>query len=191
MSQTQQTPVRPLARRGVTLSGPSGEVTLDATLSQSTSDTWDLAEHPIEANSPSGDHIIPKPLTLSLSGTFTATPLADEPAPERERRLYQDLLAMAAARELIEVRTRLRTFEAMAIERVELPREAGSGQALQVQVELRQVQVTQSQLVELPPRVRRRAPQPPEGKGDQPAKEPEGATKKAAQEESVLYGLTN
>lgn len=148
--------IRPRRLRGASLSQEElGSLTFDAVLRETSTDSGELTEYPVESGADRADHYRVRPRGLSLTGVLTGTPLADEPFGGRELRLHEALVALQRAGEPLTVATSVRTYTSMVITDIRTPRQ-GTSQALAVEVELRELLTATTQTITLPPELQRR-----------------------------------
>ncbi len=150
----QVTIIRARALSGARLEGDS-QFTFDAVLRESSSDTGELTEYPVEDGADRADHFRLKPVEVSLTAMLTNTPLHESATQGRERRLHESLLALFRTGEPMTLVTAVRTYHNMVILGVSTPRQ-GPQQALVVEIELRQLLTSITETVQLPRRGGRR-----------------------------------
>lgn len=141
-----------------------GLVEFDATLSETHRKTNEVTAHPVEAGVDVVDHIRPLPEEVEINGVVSDTPLVflaslRAPSPikgaltrpsDRADTAYAELEAIMANAELVEVITRLREYEDMAITDMTIERDASTGNVLNASLSLRQVMTVETQTVAAP-----------------------------------------
>lgn len=130
----------------------------DLAVSAETSYESELTEHPIEAGSTVGDHIIDKPATLTLECVVSDTPtgeIANHPtrqaagadAPLVSEAAWQKLLEIRAAKRAVVIETGRRTYESMVIIALSDRDDADSAGGLQFTVTFERLEVVQNKRV--------------------------------------------
>jgi len=131
-----------------------GFVELDCSLSENHVFSAEVTEHPVEIGGDISDNVKQNPDEVTITGIVTNYPaqwLASlSTIPGRAETALEQLRSMKALGKLVDVVTGLREYSSMIISRVEAPRSAGVGDAVQVTVTLRNVQVVQSKTVAAP-----------------------------------------
>ena len=147
-----------------------GSIELDVSIAESHASANEVTDHPVEEGTNVVDHIRPKPDILKIEGLVSNTPL---PAAEATAALqssrgysfqsrtqvdlaragtaYEDLLSLSANGTLVTVVTGLRTYESMAIESLDVPRDAKTGQTLRFSCVLKHVRLAVVQTVKVIP----------------------------------------
>ena len=137
-----------------------GAVVLDVSLAEAHSMTNEVTDHPVESGVNIVDHVRPRPDVLKLEGLVSNHPFPTSADPlvirqeqgqqfisrsatdlTRARTAFEDLRALREAGTLLTVVTGLRTYESMAIESLEVPRDARTGQTLRFTCTLKQVRL--------------------------------------------------
>lgn len=121
--------------------GTPGAVTLYVDAATSETHTYDaeVTDHNVETGSDVTDNVRVKPLTISITGVVTDSPLAgilrvrgggddDDDSPSETARQF--LLNVLNAREPVTVATSLDIFENMVMSSLAFPRDSKSGNAL-------------------------------------------------------------
>lgn len=141
-----------------------GNVILDATLSETHTNTNQVTDHPVEDGSIISDHINRQPDTLDLVGTVSDFPVywlggTMAPSPidgdatrpkDRVALAYGELRRIMIEGELITVVTTLREYENMAIISLTVSRDAGTGKSLPVTISLREIILVETKEVAIP-----------------------------------------
>ncbi len=135
-----------------------GSIILDATVSATYSAKVDITEHPVEKGAGKSDHLRPKPETLTIEGIISNTPIA---AAERKKlgdsmprggvgraeQAFEALRRLKNGGETVTVVCTLGTFEEMAIESLDVPKNASTGDALEFTCTFKQVETTELKTV--------------------------------------------
>jgi len=141
-----------------------GVVQLDASISENHEDEADITNHPIEDGGEITDHIRKLPITFSLNGRVTNTPLvylasqfAKSPvttdnvkADDRVAAAYDKLQEIQKTGELVTVVTSLRTYESMAIKNISVVRNAETGNVLDCTLVMQEVLIVKTLVTALP-----------------------------------------
>lgn len=137
---------------GVTIYSDVGILTFDATLSENHVHSVELTKHPVEEGADISDHARQRPAELTLLNVFTLTPTEEGFAErDRDRRLYEDLLRIARARQLVSVVTHLGQLDNMMIVEVATPVGPDDGNAIIPSVRLEEVFIVRGEKVGIPP----------------------------------------
>jgi len=161
-----------------------------------------VTDYPIEDGSVISDHIIEKPLMITIDGIVSDTPLAviaalrsDNSKPSADA--FAELMDMRDAREPVTVETSMGTFTQMALQDVSFPRAAGDGDTLRFRASFKQIGLVTNERTTLRVSVPRAAKK--SNRGNKPAKvmtaeeyrELFSNAISGKQEESYLYRLWN
>jgi hypothetical protein len=114
---------------------------IDASLSESHDLDSDVTEYPVETGSSITDNTRPKPITVTIEGIVSDTPLGpvadlrhNESGPDGSFTPSTEALAVLegirSAREPVSITTTLRTFDNMVMTSLSIPRDAATGAAL-------------------------------------------------------------
>lgn len=171
-----------------------GILTLDAALSVAHQKTADVTEFEVEKGSKITDHIRAKPVTVTISGIVTNTPIGTAQNervvqltgfefrssipganavenPGYVQSAYLELKRIFEARELVKIVTELEAYENMVMRSLDVPRDARTGDALRFTAQFQQVRLvsnlTTTETVPKEPRGNKKKP-----KGDKPAETP-------------------
>jgi hypothetical protein len=181
-----------------------GAITLDVLLTENPTHSAEVTDHQVEEGANVSDHVRQKPDTLQLEGILSNTPVtgsqmtrviesgglvfdsnifADEESPRGSagyaEAAYKALLELKEAGTVITVTTSRKTYENMVIEQIQAPRDARTGDAIRILVNLKQVRIVSNRLTTVDTRDPRA-----KGKksvGRQGAKESSTATKERRQ----------
>ena len=174
-------PIRPFETRGSSIFADDGtELFFDCTLSEDTADTVRITSHPVEQGAEITDHVQQQPVTLTLEGMKTATPIFDAPEADRDIAFWEELRRLQGQRQPLTVSTPRRVYFDMLIESIRVPQTPEAGQAIRLTVDFKQLRIAQQQLTEVPPlrrSSRNRLSSGPNGdKGRQNTRDTEGAS---------------
>jgi len=133
-------------------------VTVDATLNERHLHEASVTDHPIEDGSNVADHVIQRPDRLTIGGILTDTPvdytdLATAVFAGGASRSLGAYAALRRAKEAglqVSVVTALRSYDKMVIERLSVPKAAGGEGGIRFSVELKTVNVVESEVVSIP-----------------------------------------
>lgn len=162
---------------------------LDATISEQITHNGTVTEHPIEDGSLVADHIQLDPVTLSVTGFVSNTPVSlglgaiPRSDPTRARTAYEALLEVFRKKELVQIQDGLDVYEDMAMTSLSVPRDRASANALQFTAAFRKLTKVGTQTVEIASDDQEIAA-PSEDIGKQT---PTEATEEVEQESSLLY----
>jgi hypothetical protein len=103
----------------------------------------EVTEHPVEVGADVTDHVRARPITVTLEGIVSDTPIGDMAQRRQEFTLVDGeafaipseealafLLAIRDAREPVPIQTSLRSYESMMLQSLQIPRSADNGEAL-------------------------------------------------------------
>lgn len=115
----------------------------DASERQSHTFEFVPTEHPVESGSIITDHVRRLPELLSFQGWITDTPYWPFVPIQASRALkeFDKLLAFGQERLPVFVATSLRVYESMLIRRIMVDRDASTGGAIPVQVDLQEIRI--------------------------------------------------
>lgn len=145
-------------------------VTLDASIRETHSTRVKITDHPVEQGVDISDHLRQEPDRVTIEGVVTNTPLGNtQPAfvsvagnqntppfsflrtsiyvMNLAENAYYALLDLAGADNLITVVTALRVYENMAMESLDVPRDAKIGQSVKFTATFKEVQIVLNQTV--------------------------------------------
>lgn len=165
-------------------------LTLDASVSQSHSRTANVTSHPVEEGADVVDHVRSEPVTLSITGILSATPLGAETDPwsGRETDGWAVLEDVIQARQPVTIITSLRSYDNMVLTSLSTVRERGV-RAIHPQIEAREIRIVQAATTALPPeQVKRTAQKATAPKPKEVGRQPTDAPT-AVQESSALAKL--
>lgn len=119
---------------------------IDCSLSESHSFDSDVTEFPVESGSSISDNIRPLPITVDIEGFVSNTPIGlmrDERVITSQKPVetcYELLQAIRDEREPVTIQTSLRTYENMALTRLNIPRGPGGADGLRFTASFKQIQ---------------------------------------------------
>lgn len=129
--------------------------TMDLTNSESFDQKIDVSTQPTSSRFSITDHSTIQPLTLTLDGMISETPLSELVdrffARNRRETQVDRLLKLARDGYLFQVQTGLTIYENMAITSASISRDNSTGQAINISISLQQVKLVQALSVEIPP----------------------------------------
>jgi hypothetical protein len=121
------------------------------TIEESSNDSLEITQHPVQQGATITDHAFVKPSTLSLKIGWT-----DDDAPLAET--YQNLLTLQALREPFDVVTGKRAYTNMLMEFLDVTTDKETENILAVSMGLREVILTAVEVVAVPVRVKQANP---------------------------------
>jgi hypothetical protein len=137
-----------------TTGGLSGELVLDAAISQSHVLSVEVTKFPIEDGATISDHAIALPDTYQLEGLISNAPLLrpeDMPAAARRAENARDLLkALIAAREGVTIDTGSEVLSMMVLSGLTFPKEAAVGDCTKFSCTATQITAVRSETVPIP-----------------------------------------
>jgi len=126
------------------------QIEVDVSVSETHETDCDVTENPVESGANVTDHVFVKPARLTVEGLVSDTPikllgnvtsLFDD---NRSRKTYEELLALQAAREPIDVITGLKQYSNMILKTLTVPRSADTGKALRFTAVFQEVRLVES-----------------------------------------------
>jgi len=141
-----------------------GVVQFDCTLSVNYSDSCEITSHSVEDGEDISDNIRPLAATIELNGLVSNTPIAllggltakspvltDTVNPDdRVEAAYSALLKAKDEGTLLDVGTSLRSYENMAIENLNVIRDAANGNVLNCTISLRKIVIATTETEPIP-----------------------------------------
>lgn len=119
---------------------------IDCSLSESHSFDSDVTEFPVESGSNISDNIRPLPIVVDIEGFVSNTPIGlmrDERVITSQKPVetcYELLQAIRDEREPVTIQTSLRTYDNMALTRLNIPRGPGGADGLRFTASFKQIQ---------------------------------------------------
>lgn len=131
-----------------------GFVKLDASLEERHVASAEVTDHPVEEGSDVADHVKQSPDELTVTGIVTNHPVVylaslTEEAGRAETAL-ENLRDIKEQGQPVDVITSLREYSSMVLTRVDTPRTAKIGDAIQVTLDFKRVNVVKSKAVAAP-----------------------------------------
>lgn len=126
--------------------GEIGEVVCDALIYEEHHHQAKIAEHPVENGSIITDHVQVLPLTVSVEGVISNTPLSYIIMPlkstgNRAQEAFEQLETIFVARQPIAIATTLKSYTNMILESLEVKRDSRSQECLRFQCKARQIKI--------------------------------------------------
>ena len=125
---------------------PFGAIELDASIEEKHVNKNDVTSFPVESGVDITDHVRKQPDVVTIRGIVTDHPIGLGGAlgvSGRSLDAYGKALYMLANAQLITVVTTLNTYEDMVIESMEVPRDSKRGNAVEMNLTLREVKTAQ------------------------------------------------
>lgn len=131
-----------------------GDLTLDATISESHEMTAEVTDFPVEEGSDISDNRRIAPRVVTLDAVISSAPtsfaqIAGPLAPMSVPDGFKALEELFASDDLVTLVTKLRTYENMLITRLTVPRSNENGEAVFFSIELKQIQLVSTQRVQV------------------------------------------
>jgi len=141
-----------LAKSVSLLSSQSGQAIFifDSCIDENYGGTAELTEFPVESGSTISDHVYNKPDRVTLHGIVSNYPLFEKIDLTRASRAYNLLNGIKSEKVLVDVVGGLTDYEQMAIVSVAAPRSVQNGNALDITLELKQVNFVNTQEIPMP-----------------------------------------
>ena len=169
----------------------------DATLDELHEWKNEVTQNPVETGSPISDHVIEKPDKLRLQGVITNSPLRGEFAGQyfggdtespRIQTAFEAIRELVKSRDVVVVYTKHAIYTDMVIESVSIPRNAQIGEEIQFTMELVNIRLVATQMVDLPPGISAKKTAKLGGSSGAIAKktEPQKSTGNVGSEESII-----
>ena len=172
---------------------------IDATVSEEPSYSAEVTAHPVEKGADIVDHVRARPVTLSITGIVSDTPLQPlaserdgttlptETARKRLREIYTN-------REPVAVETDDTVYENMILETLSIPRDSTTGDALRFSATFRQVEFVTNERTTVRVAVPRASSKSDRGSKPTSAVEPSKTYERQRQFQNKVrkqYGLTH
>lgn len=155
-----------------------GEIMVDAFINESHTFSNEISEHPVENGFSIVDHIQNQPLSLSLNGIISNTPmdllglvaidsanrLLSENKDDFCETAFKKIEELFAKREPITIATSLKTYPNMVLESLTIERGGGIGDALSFTCIAKQIRIVNQSLINIPEQKFKRG-QPKKNKG--------------------------
>lgn len=141
-----------------------GEIQVDAFIRENHSFSSELTEHPVENGSTIVDHIFNKPVSISLDGIITNTPMtlvgitsfdslrrfANNESNDFSQIAFAKIEEIFCKREPISIATSLKTYEDMVLESLSVERESGNSSSLKFSCTAKQIRIVAQKLIDIP-----------------------------------------
>lgn len=137
-----------------------GNIELDLALDEVHEWTADATTNPVEEGAPVADHIIEQSDKLKLTGFVTDAPLAISPSVDgvinngqvgnRTQPVFDLLYRLIKAKEPVAVYTKHRLYLDMVLTNINIPRNAGVGEAIEFTAEFIHIRKVATQMVDVP-----------------------------------------
>lgn len=159
-----------------------GEITIDASVSETHTMTATVTTHPVERGSDITDNVYKNPDAISMTGVISDTPIGvspgdgtrkPKPGPglTRAQAGYEELKRIVDDREVITIFTTLREYENMVLSNFVVNRAATTANAIHFSVDATQIRLVESKIVKAP-RPKKGRGKNTKNKGKQPADQP-------------------
>lgn len=136
---------------GATILSDVDILTFDATIQESHASEWEVTRHPVEEGAEPADHVRERPQTFTLMATVTITPTNEDlQEHDRDRKLRDRLLAIAAARRPVDVVTWVGVLEGYIITRVSTPVSSEDSGSLTMDVAFEHLRIVEAETVGVP-----------------------------------------
>lgn len=168
----------------------------DATFEEVHTSELEVTDNPVESGSSITDHAFMKPYKLRITAGVTNTPFRiqfGDPFGEGETRIknaFQLLRELQARREPFSVNTGLTPYDNMVVTSLTTPQDKSSANAIAFTVELREVQIVYTQIVEYPTRKPGKATTQASKKKDKGEQQGKGQEAATPQKKSALKRLS-
>jgi hypothetical protein len=145
-------PIKSPANKGTVISNADGlEAILDATLTDSKGQSFEITSDAIEDGSNVSSNIIEGPIEFSLTGFITRTPTFEEGEQSRLEKARDDLFRLGQAKKPVTVINGFNVLQNYAIERVDVSRSEADGQGASASMSFKQLTITTPITANLPP----------------------------------------
>lgn len=161
-------------------------IDLDVTMDEAHEWTNDVTTSPVEIGSPISDHIQEMPDRLTITGMISDAAISESILSQlqtassggidsssyitRVQTTFDLLRAMIKWKRLVTVYTRYKIYPDMALSSINIPRSAGIGEAINFTAQFVNVRLVESQTVDVPPGISKKADAKAGGAGGATAK---------------------
>ena len=119
---------------------------IDAAISEDHAFDSEVTAHPVEDGADVTDHVRARPITITVEGVVTDTPIGSAVAERGDDALpsedaFARIMAIRDAREPVTIETSLGTFDNMVLQAFAVPRSSGNGESLRFRASFVQVQL--------------------------------------------------
>jgi len=144
-----------------------GVVTVDASISEDHGAEVATTDNPVEVGVDVTDHARPMPRTFTMTGVVSDTPLVQglSAIPGRSLSAYKQLLELHDTPQLITVVTGLQTYTNLLMVALHAPRDAKTGHSVPFSASFKEVQIVESQTIQIARKVPKTKPPANLGKG--------------------------
>jgi hypothetical protein len=182
----------PFVNKSVVLASTIFQVELDATVSEMHVSEAEVTDLPVEAGTTISDHMRLRPKEIQVEGIITNAPVeffaSFRELSDRAERAYQRLLDFQTKAERLEITTTLRSYKNMILTRVAVPRDKQRGNAVFVQLALREIRTTNVSVTDVPtPKVKQAVKKV--SKGKVPVTPATDAAKAAPKQSMAHFGV--
>lgn len=182
-----------------------GEIKVDAMIKENHELRAEVTDHPTESGESFVDHVYTMPLTLTLEGIISNTPMAlvgftlintienlrEKKSNDRAQLAYALLESIFTARKPLTITTSLKTYDHMVLQSLSIDRNAHTSASLHFRATAKQVRLVNLALIKIPtPKVERVKPQ--QNRGHKETKTPSPTIKtEIKKRSSFLQEITN
>lgn len=136
-----------------------GEFVADVTIEEDGEDELVITELPVEQGAAITDHSFKRPASIKILVGYSNSSLTSGGNPNYVQDVYAGFLRLQASRQLFDVFTGKRAYSNMLMSRLHQHTDQKLENALLMSVECRQIILTQTQTVTVPPAQNMRSPQ--------------------------------
>jgi hypothetical protein len=129
---------------------PVGAIQLDASLQEGHTAENEITAFPVEKGIDTTDHVRRMPDSLTIRGLVTDHPITFGGGGTQKRSIeaYQEVKRMLNDAKLVTVVTTLEQYENMVVRSMNVPRNSGRGNAVELNLSLRQLKTVEVQVAE-------------------------------------------
>jgi hypothetical protein len=130
---------------------------VDCTISESHEASVTVTKHPVEDGAKITDHARPEPVTLTIEGMVSNTPIASvfttggaiysAGAQGPVQSAYKMLIDLHDNPRLIDIVTKLRTYHNMILTSLKIPRDAKTGDVIRFSANFQEIRTVQTQII--------------------------------------------
>lgn len=160
-----------------------GELMVDAFISESHSFSAEISEHPVESGQSIVDHVRNLPITLTIDGIISNTPMSmigltafdsanrflNKESNDFSARAFEKIEKLFQDRKPLTICTSIKDYRNMVLESLSVERGAGSNESLHFKCTAKQICIVEQSLIKIPQSTTTRT-QPKQRKGLQEAK---------------------
>ena len=144
-----------------------GGIAIDGVIEETTNRSMRITEHPVEDATTISDHIIRVPLSYSMEGVITDSPLAtealtgiadsvtgvfgksEESGQTRSQQIYSELVKLLEKKEVIEIQTTLQLYKDLAFESISVKQDKDRARSIHFSATFKQVIIVRSSSAEV------------------------------------------